>query len=442
MTTLEPGDKSGPPQWSSRYAFLMAAVGAAVGLGNLWRFPFQTGQNGGSAFVLVYLICVAFIVYPILVGEIAIGRRKGLSAVGSTRELAKDVGASPLWGVIGLIGIMASYMVLTTYSVIAGRIISYSVMSFAGEFVNTEPEAPRSLYNGPVHAVFWHSIFMGLTALIVARGLIKGVERMVTILMPVFFIMLAGLSVYAMSTGAAGATINYLFAPRFNELTPDVVLAAMGQAFYSMAVGAAGMITYGAYLNRKENIVENSAMIAAADTTVALVAGLMIFPVVFAYSLDPAAGMGLIFSALPAVFAGLPAGPVISGMFFFLAFIAALTSSVSMLLVTAVFIEEWWGWGRVKSVAVLSSLAWAAGAASVSVHGLAEMIDFLAGNIFLPLGGLLGAIFVGWIVPRAVMRDELHNSSNKFFSYWRFLIRYLAPVAVAVILVLGIAAKF
>jgi len=442
MTTHEPGDTSGTPQWSSRYAFLMAAVGAAVGLGNLWRFPFQTGQNGGSAFVLVYLICVAFIVYPILVGEIAIGRRKGLSAVGSTRELAKDVGASPLWGVIGLIGILASYMVLTTYSVIAGRIISYSVMSFAGEFANSEPEAPRSLYDGTGHAVFWHTLFLAITALIVARGLIKGVERMVTIVMPLFFVMLAGLSVYAMSTGAAGAAINYLFAPRFNELTPDVVLAAMGQAFYSMAVGAAGMITYGAYLNRKENIAENSAMIAGADTIVALVAGLMIFPVIFAFSLDPAAGMGLIFSALPQVFAGMPAGSIIGGLFFFLAFIAALTSSVSMLLVTAVFIEEWWGWSRIKSVVVLSTVAWAAGAASVSVHGLAEMIDFLAGNIFLPLGGLLGAIFVGWVVPRAVMRDELHNSSNKFFSYWRFLIRYLAPVAVAVILVLGIAAKF
>lgn len=442
MTTQEPGDKSGPPQWSSRYTFLMAAVGAAVGLGNLWRFPFQTGQNGGSAFVLVYLICVAFIVYPILIGEIAVGRRKGLSAVGSTRELAKDVGASPLWGVIGLIGILASYMVLTTYSVIAGRIISYSVMSFAGEFANTEPDAARSLYNGTGHAVFWHTVFIAITALIVSRGLIKGVERMVTILMPLFFVMLAGLSIYAMSTGAAGAAINYLFAPRFNELTPDVVLAAMGQAFYSMAVGSAAMITYGAYLNRKENIAENSAIIAGADTIVALVAGLMIFPVVFAFSLDPTAGMGLIFSALPAVFAGMPAGSIIGGLFFFLAFIAALTTSISMLLITVVFIEEWRGWSRIKSVVILAIVAWAAGAASVSVHGLAEMIDFLAGNIFLPLGGLLGAILVGWIAPRAIMRDELHNAGDKFFGYWRFLIRYLAPVAVGIILLLGIDAKF
>ncbi len=429
------------PQWSSRFAFLMAAVGAAVGLGNLWRFPFQTGQNGGSAFVLIYLLCVAFIAYPILVAEISIGRRKGLSAVGSTRELAKDVGASPFWGAIGLIGILASYLVLTTYSVIAGQIMSYGVMSFAGEFANPDPNAPRSLYSGTGHAIFWHTIFIGITAIVVSRGLNKGIEQMVTILMPIFFMMLLGLSVYALTTGAAGAAIDYLFSPRFNELSPEVVLAAMGQAFYSIAVGSASMITYGAFLNKKENIPENSAIIVTTDTAVALVAGLMIFPVVFAYSLDPSAGMGLIFSALPAVFAGMPAGTIIGGLFFFLAFIAALTTSISMLLITTVFIEEWLGLKRIYSVAILAAIAWAIGAASVSIHEMAEVIDFLAGNIFLPLGGFLGAIFAGWVLPRTIMRDELHNASDGLFRYWRFLIRYLAPIAVGLILLLGIDAK-
>ncbi len=444
MTATNSSGETAPstPQWSSRFAFLMAAVGAAVGLGNLWRFPFQTGQNGGSAFVLVYLLCVAFIAYPILMGEIAIGRRKGLSAVGSTRELARDVGATPLWGAIGLIGILASYMVLTTYSVIAGRIISYAIMSFAGEFANSDPDAPRSLYNGTAQAIFWHTIFISITALVVSQGLHKGVERMVTILMPMFFVMLVGLSLYALTTGAAGAAIDYLFAPRFNELSPEVVLAAMGQAFYSLAVGSAAMITYGAYLDKKENIAENSAIIATTDTAVALVAGLMIFPVVFAFSLDPGAGMGLIFSALPAVFAGMPAGPIIGGLFFFLAFIAALTTSISMLLITVVFIEEWLGLKRLQSVVIFAALAWVIGAASVAVHDMAEIIDFVAGSIFLPLGGLLGAIFAGWVVPRAIMRDELHNSSEGFFGYWRFLVRYLAPLAVGAILLLGIDAKF
>ena len=428
-------------KWSSRFAFLMAAMGAAVGLGNLWRFPFQTGQNGGSAFVIIYLLCVAFIAYPILMGELAIGRRKGLSAVGSTRELAKDVGASPLWGAIGLVGILASYLVLTTYSVIAGRIISYGVMSFAGEFANTAPDAERSLYAGNGHALLWHSIFMGITAAVVARGLNKGIEQMVTILMPMFFIMLVGLSLYALQAGNAKEAIDYLFAPRFHEVTPNVVLAAMGQAFYSIAVGTAAMITYGAFLERKENIAVNSGVIAIADTIVALLAGLMIFPVVFAFSLDPAAGMGLIFSALPAVFANMPAGSFLGGFFFFLAFIAALTTSTSMLLITVTFLEEWLGLKRVKSVIIFGGLAWALGAVSIQFHGMAEIVDFVAGNIFLPLSGLLGAIFVGWIVPREIMRDEFHNASDAFFGYWRFLIRYLAPIAVGAILVFGLVSQ-
>jgi len=429
---------SGGPQWSSRFGFLMAAVGAAVGLGNLWRFPFQTGQNGGSAFVIIYLLSVMLIVFPILMAELAIGRRKGLSAVGSTSQLAKEVGGSPAWGVIGLVGIGASYLVLTTYSVIAGQILSFSVMSLTGEFANHDPEAALSLYDGPLHAVFWHTVFIGATAFIVARGLRSGVERMVTILMPMFFFLLAGISIYSLSTGAAGAAIDYLFAPRFNELTPDVLLAAMGQAFYSLAVGAASMITYGAYLNRNENIATNSAMIASTDTLVAMVAGLMIFPVVFAFSLDPGAGMGLIFNALPPVFADMPGGSLIGAAFFFLAFIAALTTSISMLWITVVFVEEWLGWSRPLTVAVLGGVAWAGGAASVSVDGMAELLDFLAGSVFLPLGGLLVAIFAGWVVPRAVMRDELHQSSEGVFRFWRFMIRYVSPIAVSLILVFGL----
>lgn len=432
---------SGGPQWSSRFGFLMAAVGAAVGLGNLWRFPFQTGQNGGSAFVIIYLLSVMLIVFPILMAELAIGRRKGLSAVGSTSQLAKEVGSTPAWGVIGLVGIGASYLVLTTYSVIAGQILSYAVMSLTGEFANHDPEAALSLYDGPVHAVFWHTVFIGATAFIVARGLRSGVERMVTILMPMFFFLLAGVCIYSLSTGAAGAAIDYLFAPRFNELTPDVLLAAMGQAFYSLAVGAASMITYGAYLNRNENIAANSVMIASTDTLVALVAGLMIFPVVFAFSLDPGAGMGLIFNALPPVFAGMPGGSLIGAAFFFLAFIAALTTSISMLWITVVFVEEWLGWSRPLTVAVLGGVAWAGGAASVSIDGMAALLDFLAGNVFLPLGGLLVAIFAGWVVPRAVMRDELHQSSEGVFRFWRFMIRYASPIAVGAILIFGLMPK-
>ncbi len=434
--------ESGGPRWSSRFGFLMAAVGAAVGLGNLWRFPFQTGQNGGSVFVIIYLLCVVFIAYPILMGEIAIGRRKRLSAVGSISALAKESGHSVLWGFGGLIAIVASYTVLSTYSVVSGQIIAYSIMSFTGEFANADPSATKSLYSGPAQAVMWHTLFIGTTMFIVAKELKDGIERLVTILMPAFFLLLAGLSVYAMKTGAAAEAVTYLFSPRFDELTPDVVLAAMGQAFYSIAIGTAAMITYGAYLERKENIASNSALIAGADTLVAIVAGLMIFPVVFAFNLDPAAGMGLIFDALPAVFSNMPMGSYIGGGFFLLAFIAALTSAIIMLLVTVVFIEELLGLKRLPTVLILGTIAWITGAASVSFDGIAELIDFAAGSIFLPIAGLFSAIVAGWIAPRDIMRDELHNSSEGVFRFWRFMIRYVAPISVATVLIFGLKAHF
>lgn len=440
MAVSDAGAKT--PRWSSRYAFLMAAIGCAVGLGNLWRFPFQTGQNGGSAFVFVYLLCVFLIALPILIGEIAIGRRKGLSAVGSTRELAKEAGHSALWGVVGLIGILASYLVLTTYSVIAGQIISYSLMSFAGEFTQSSAEGAPSLYATPVHAVFWHTVFIAITMLVVAQGLKGGIEKLVTILMPAFFFLLAGLCIYALVTGTAGRAIDYLFAPRFSELTPEVGLAALGQAFYSIAVGTGAMLTYGAFLEKKENIAANSAIIVSTDTLVALLAGVMIFPIVFSNNLDPAEGMGLIFSALPPIFAGLPAGSFIGGVFFFLAFIAALTTSISMLMITVILAEEVLGVRRLIAVLVLGVIAWAIGAASVSFHGLAETIDYVAGSIFLPLGGLGAALLAGWIAPRALMRDELTHAGENTFRYWRFFIRYAAPLAVTIIFLLGIDARF
>ena len=432
----------GAAKWSSQFAFLMAAIGAAVGLGNLWRFPFQAGQNGGSAFVFVYLLCVFLIGAPILIAEFGVGRNQRKSAVGSPAALARSLGQTPLWGVIGFIGIVASFLVLTTYSVIAGQILAFSLMAFLGEFASRQPESALSLYSGPAWTIFWFSLFLLINIIVVARDLRSGIERMVTILMPLFFILIFGLAVYALTIGDAGAAFTYLFSPRFNELSPQVVLAAMGQAFYSLAVGAGAMITYGAFLDRKENIASNAGLIASADTLVALTAGLMIFPIVFAFALDPAAGMGLIFDALPNVFASMPGGSLIGGVFFFLAFIAALTSSISMLFVNTVLAGEWLGWSRTAASWIIGAAAWAMGVVGVFVTGMDHTIDFLAGSVFLPLSALLCAIFVGWIVPRAVMRDELHNASEGVFSVWRLLIRWLCPIAVATILGVGILAEF
>ncbi len=429
-------------QWSSRSAFLMASIGAAVGLGNLWRFPFQAGENGGSAFVFVYLLCVVVVVYPAMMGELAVGRRKGLSAVGSTKELAKDAGRSPLWGIVGLVGVSASYFVLTIYGVIAGRILAYSLMAFTGAFATGGAGAESIIYAGPLQAVFWQTVFMGVTIAIVARGLHGGIERFTFLLMPAFFVLLAGLCAYALFTGAAGEALAYLFAPRFSEITPQVVLAAFGQAFFSVAVGGGVMLTYGAFLAKDEDIAGNGIIIAGADTVVAIVAGLMIFPVVFAFGLDPATGMGLIFSAMPASFATMPFGSLIGGIFFFLAFIAALTSSISMLLLASVVGEEQLGLGRRQSVFIFGAIAWAIGAASIIVPHLSEWIDFFSGQIAMPVGGILAAVFAGWVAPRAIMRSELSGLSDFFFRLWRLIVRYVAPIGVTAVLVLGLKAHF
>jgi len=432
-------------QWTSRFAFLMAAIGSAVGLGNLWRFPFQTGQNGGAAFVIVYLLCVLFVAFPILMAELSVGRHKGLSAVGSTRQLALDSGKSANWSMVGWIGVLASFAILTTYSVVAGQVMAYSLMSFMGEFagqaVNSAPQV-ASLYDGATHALTWHTVFIVASVAVVSAGLHGGIERVVTVLMPIFFVMLVGLSIYALSTGAAAKAISYLFAPDFSAITPLTVLAAMGQAFFSLGVGAAVMITYGSFLPKEENIGNSAGIIAGADTMVAVVAGLMIFPIIFANGLDPAAGGGLIFDALPAVFSGLPGGSFIGGLFFFLAFIAALTSAISLLLTASAVGIEQFGLSRTASAAIFGALAWTVGAATIVVTGLGNWVDFVGGSILLTTGGLLIAVFVGWIVPGKIMRDELHNTSDGLFNFWHFTVRYLAPVAVGMTLILGIDAKF
>ena len=429
-------------QWSSRFAFLMATIGAAVGLGNLWRFPFQAGENGGSAFVLIYLLSIVVIVYPAMIGELAVGRRKGLSAIGSTREIAKDAGRSPLWGIVGLVGVSATFLILTIYGVIAGRIMAYSVMAFSGAFAEGGAGSQSAIYNGTSQAIAWQTLFMTITIAIVMRGLRGGIERFTVILMPLFFVMLAGLCFYAMTSGAGAKALDYLFTPRFSEVTPQIVMAAFGQAFFSVAVGGAAMLTYGAFLSKDENIASNGTIIAGADTMVAIVAGLMIFPIVFAFSLNPAEGMGLIFSAMPAAFATMPFGSLVGGAFFFLAFIGALTSSISMLMLATVVGEEQFKLKRQTSALVMGTVAWAIGVASIVVPNLNELIDFAAGEVAMPIGGILICVFAGWIAPRAAMREELSGLNDPLFKIWRFVVRFLAPIGVSVVLTLGLMAHF
>jgi NSS family neurotransmitter:Na+ symporter len=427
--------------WSSRFAFILAAVGSAVGLGNLWRFPFMTGQNGGSAFVLIYIGCVILFAIPVLMAEIAIGRHAQQSAISSTRKMAQEAGKSANWAIVGWVCTAGGFLILTTYSVIAGQVMAYSAAGFAGGFA--QPDGANMFYTGQGTQLIWHAVFMVITVLIVARGLKGGIEQVATILMPLFFIVLAGLTVYSLATGNAAAAIEYLFTPDFSVITGSTFVAALGQAFFSVSVASAIMITYGSYLSKDTNIGSSSVMIASADTLVALVAGLMIFPIVFMVGMDPAEGLGLIFTALPAVFADMPAGNIIGGAFFALAFIAAITSSISLLEGTTAFIEENSSFSRPTAAILMGFFAFMIGAGAVYSSDFGgQFVDWMAGSFLLPLGGLLVAVFAGWVIPKSLMRQELSHASNGLFGFFHFCVKYIVPPAIGVILLLGLDAKF
>lgn len=426
-------------RWTNRFSSLMVAIGAAVGLGNLWRFPFQAGENGGSAFVLVYLLSIVVIVFPVLIGEIAIGRHMGLSAVGSTKGMALDAGRSAWWGLVGGIGALATYMVLCIYGVISGRVLAFAVAGFSGGYIeNSMPE----VYGSTFLAFLWQTLFMAVTIAIVLRGLQKGIESFARIAMPTFFIILLILAIYSLNLDSAGDALDYLLTPRFEELSPQVVLAAFGQAFFSVVVGGAAMLTFGAHMDKGADIAGDGLLIATSDTIVAIVAGLMIFPIVFQFNLDPAMGMGLIFSAMPLSFLQMPAGSLVGGLFFSLAAIGALTSSTIMLMLATAILEEQAGISRRRSVLTMGAIAWIVGALCVFYPRLSEEIDFFSGQIMMPIGGILIAVFAGWVAPKAKMRDELSGLNDWLFSCWRVIVRYVAPLSVGIVLIIGVSARF
>lgn len=432
--------------WNTRFGFLMAAIGSSVGLGNFWRFPYTAGENGGAAFVLVYLICVVLIAFPILIAELSVGRHARASAVGSTRKMAFDAGASQLWSIAGWVGMAGGVLILCFYSVVAGWVAAYVFQMIQGVFVGMDAATVASQFDALVSdtntVIMWHSAFMIITVGIVCLGVTAGIERAVTILMPIFFVMLLGMVVYAAIAGDFAAAATYLFAVDVSEIRPSIVLEALGQAFFSIGVGSAIMITYGSYLRREDNLPQSSTIIAGADTMVAIIAGFAIFPFVFAFGLNPGAGPGLFFQTLPAAFAQMPGGQWVGTAFFALAFIAALTSSISLLQVIVAFGEEHTDFGRVGSALFFGAIIFLFGIAAAMSGDFFNLLDVVSGKFLLPMGGLLIALFTGWVVSKALMRNELNDASNAFFGYWRFTIRYLAPIAVGLIILAGLADTF
>ena len=436
--------------WSSRWMFVLAATGSAVGLGNIWRFPYVTGENGGGAFVIVYLICVLLVGLPVMIGEILLGRWGGGSPVNAIKKVASKEGLSKKWRFLGLMGVAAGFLILSFYSVIAGWSLAYTKM-FLVDYSNFESvEKNQEIFSVLTESaglmLFWHTFFMLITGIVVAKGIKDGLENAVKYLMPILFLMLALLVLYASVAGNFSSAILYLFKPNFEAFETKSLLAALGQAFFSLSLGMGSIMAYGAYLSPKTPILSNGLIIALADTLVALMAGLAIFPIVFAHGMEPSQGPGLVFVSLAAGFSSMPFGQVFGFFFFLLLSIAAWTSSISLLEPAVGWITERSKWSRPKSCIVAGGIAWIFGIGSilsfnhgqrVKILGLNffEFCEFLSTSVMLPLGGLLISILVGWKLNKARVFKQLGLSvegktTNLIFSSMRFL----APIGVFCIL--------
>lgn len=434
--------------WSSRFAFILAVAGSAVGLGNIWKFPYMAGQNGGGAFVLFYLLCVAAIGLPIMVSEIMIGRRGRRNPIATMRIVGEEEGSHPSWGLVGVMGILAGFLILSFYSVIAGWALAYFLYSLGNEFTGGTPETIGALFGGLLGdwraIALWHTIFMGLTIAIVARGVERGLERFVRIAMPGLVLLLIILLVYAIVAADFVSGWRFLLRPNLAALTPQAMLEAMGQAFFTLSVGMGAIMAYGAYLPEGTSILRTSVWVVVTDTIVALLAGLIIFPIVFANGLDPASGPGLIFETLPLAFGSMPGGAFLAPIFFGLLVFAAWTSAIGLLEPAVAWSVESHGRSRRSAAMVIGVIVWALGFLTVlSFNVLAdfrflggtlfENIDHLASNILLPLGGLFITIFAGWVMCKNSSSEELDIGTGPAYQTWRFLARWLAPAAVLVV---------
>ena len=436
-------------QWSSRWAFILAATGSAVGLGNIWKFPYITGEYGGGAFVLVYLACLVVIGLPVMMAEIMVGRRGRQNPANGLYSLAVEEGKNTGWQYLGWMGIVAGVLIMSYYSVFAGQALAYVFRSFSGVFEGVTAEGATSIYNSlvsdPERLLAWHTIFMIITTIVVARGVQGGLEKAVKFLMPALLLILFLLVGYAANTGTYFEQgIDFLFVADFSKLTDEAVLTAMGHAFFTLSLGMGAIMVYGSYLPKDASIVKMTFAIGFADTAVALLAGMAIFPLVFANGLDTAAGPGLIFHTLPIAFGHMANGTFYGGLFFMLLVFAAWSSAISLIEPAVAWLVENRDVSRRRAAVIIGLGTWLLGLLTVFSFNIGEswtlfgktpfdLLDFLTANIMLPLGGLLIAIFAGWVMKRSSSEEELNIQSTFFYLIWHGLIKYVSPLAVVII---------
>lgn len=439
--------------WKSRWLFILAATGSAVGLGNIWKFPYITGENGGGAFVLVYLLCISIIGIPVMIAEVSLGRMGRQSPINTMKALANKENASPNWTIIGWMGAIAGFLILSFYSVIAGWALSYTVDMANGDFVKISAEASgntfAALLANPTQLTIWHSVFMLLTIGIVARGVNAGLEKAIKILMPVLFILLFILFGYALSSNGFAQGLDFMFSFDFSKLTTESIMVALGHAFFTLSLGLGAIMAYGAYMPQNTSIAKTVLIVAFLDTAVAIMAGLAIFPIVFSHGLEPSAGPGLLFQTLPIAFGQMNAGVIFGTLFFVLVSFAAWSSAISLAEPIVAWLIERFNISRYKAAAIIGVSAWILGLATVFSFNIwsdvklfdktpFDLLDFLTTNILLPLGGLCIAVFAGWKVSQTKMMNEVGIEYLILFKLWLIVLRFLAPAAIIAVLVNGL----
>ena len=443
---------TGNAVWSSRFAFIMASVGFAVGLGNIWRFPYVTGENGGSAFVVIYLLCAVAIGVPCLMAELLVGRRGGGSPPTSMAAVATESGRSHRWRVVGGLGVVTAYTIAITYAVVVGWVLWYLGRALITGFADFDAVAAETTFAGLLadnqSMVIWSLVGNVIVGTIIYAGVTAGIERAVTIMMPLMFSLLVGLSVYNYFTGGFIETLQWLFTPDFSKVTGATFLAAVGQAFFSIGVGMGGMMTYGAYLPKDFSIAGGAGMIVLADTFIALLAGFVVFPAVFHFGLDMASGPGLIFQTLPVAFSQMPGGAIFGVLFFLMLAVAGVTSMVGLLESVTSWTKEKLGTTRQRSTILVVGSVTCLSVISVLSYNIwedyrllgmnfNELTEALYDKLFLPMAGLLVALFTGWFMHPDHSTDELRDDPQ-WYGPWRGLTRFVVVPAVAIILITGL----
>jgi NSS family neurotransmitter:Na+ symporter len=433
--------------FSSKFGVIAAAAGSAIGLGNIWKFPYIAGENGGGAFLIVYLFFIVLIGVPVMMSEFIIGRKAQQNVFGAFRQLSK----SGFWKIIGIMGVLAAFFILSFYGTVAGWTIEYLSLAIKNGFAGHTSGEFVTMFNDfsthPYKPVLLQLIFMVLTALIVIGGIKKGIEKYTKILMPLLILIILYLDIRALSLKGGFAGVQFLFQPDFSKLTPQCLIDALGHAFFTLSLGMGVLMTYASYFQKDTNITRTSINVAAADTLIAILAGVAIFPVVFAFKAAPDLGPGLVFITLPNIFQHIQGGYIFAILFFLLLSVAALTSSISILEVVVAYLSEEKNMSRTKATILAASAITIVGVfCTLSLGPLNEyklfglnvfdILDKIASNILLPLGGMLIAIFVGWKLPKHIITDELSNYGTLrlvFVKLFMFLVRYLAPLAILIV---------